>query len=153
MPKITPFLWFDGNLNDAVAFYTTVFPNAHVEKLNPMSATFTIEGQEFMALNGGSQDKFNEAVSFYIRCDNQAEIDYFWHRLTAEGGIEKQCGWLKDKFGLSWQVVPEILGRYLGDTDRVRAQRVMQAMLRMKKIEIAELEAAYSQFSIEWTTY
>jgi predicted 3-demethylubiquinone-9 3-methyltransferase (glyoxalase superfamily) len=143
MQKITPFLWFDGNLEEAVNFYTSVFPNARVESINPMTAVFVIEGQEFMALNGGPQFKFNEAVSFFIRCETQAEIDMFWQRLTADGGVESQCGWLKDKFGLSWQVVPNVLGQYLGGPDRARAQRAMQAMLKMTKIDIAALEAAY----------
>jgi predicted 3-demethylubiquinone-9 3-methyltransferase (glyoxalase superfamily) len=143
MQKITPFLWFDGNLEEAVNFYTTVFPNAHVENMNPMTATFVIEGQEFMALTGGPQFKFSEAVSFFIRCETQAEIDYFWQHLTAGGGVESQCGWLKDKFGLSWQVVPNVLGRYLGGPNRAGAQRVMQAMHKMTKFDIAGLEAAY----------
>jgi predicted 3-demethylubiquinone-9 3-methyltransferase (glyoxalase superfamily) len=144
MQKITPFLWFDGNLEEAVTFYTTVFPDARVESMNPMTASFVIEGQEFMALNGGPQFKFSEAVSFFIRCETQAEIDYFWQHLVSGGGVENQCGWLKDKFGLSWQVVPNVLARYLGDPDRSRAQRVMQSMLRMKKLDIAALEAAYT---------
>jgi predicted 3-demethylubiquinone-9 3-methyltransferase (glyoxalase superfamily) len=144
MQKITPFLWFDGNLEEAVTFYTTVFPDARVESMNPMTASFVIEGQEFMALNGGPQFKFSEAVSFFIRCETQAEIDYFWQHLVSGGGVESQCGWLKDKFGLSWQVVPNVLARYLGDPDRSRAQRVMQSMLRMKKLDIAALEAAYT---------
>ena len=143
MHKITPFLWFDGKLEEAVRFYTTVFSNSRVQNLNPMSATFVIEGQEFMALNGGPQFKFNEAVSFFIRCETQDEVDYFWHKLTNDGGGEGRCGWLKDKFGLSWQVIPSALGQYLGDRDRAKANRVMQAMLKMKKIDIAALEAAY----------
>ena len=143
MHKITPFLCFDGKLEEAVRFYTTVFSNSRVENLNPMSATFVIEGQEFMALNGGPQFKFNEAVSFFIRCETQDEVDYFWHKLTNDGGAESRCGWLKDKFGLSWQVIPSTLGQYLGDRDRAKANRVMQAMLKMKKIDIAALEAAY----------
>ena len=143
MQKITPFLWFDGNLEEAVNFYTTVFPTGHVESMNPMSAAFVIEGQPFMALKGGPQFKFSEAVSFFIRCETQAEIDYFWEHLTAGGGVKSQCGWLKDKFGLSWQVVPNVLGQYLGGRDRTRAQRVMQAMLKMTKFDIAALEEAY----------
>ena len=143
MKKITPFLWFDGNIEQVVDFYTTVFPNAHVVSMNPVTAAFVIEGQEFIALNGGPQFKFNEAVSFFIRCETQSEIDYFWQHLTADGGVESQCGWLKDKFGLSWQVVPSLLGEYLGSPDRARAQRVMQAMLKMTKLDIAALEVAY----------
>jgi predicted 3-demethylubiquinone-9 3-methyltransferase (glyoxalase superfamily) len=143
MQKITPFLWLDGNLEEAVNFYTTGFPNAHVESMNPMTAAFVIEGQPFLALNGGPQFKFSEAVSFFIRCETQAEIDYFWQNLNVGGGVESQCGWLKDKFGLSWQVVPNVLGRYLGGPDRAGAQRVMQAMHKMTKFDIAALEAAY----------
>ena len=106
-----------------------------------MSATFVLEGQEFMALNAGPQFKFNEAVSFFIRCETQDEVDYFWHKLTDDGGAEGRCGWLKDKFGLSWQVIPNALGQY--DPDRAKADRAMQAMLKMKKIDIAALEASY----------
>ena len=144
MQKITPFLWFDGKLEEAVTFYTTVFSNARVENLNPMSATFVIEGQEFMALNGGPQFKFNEAVSFFLRCETQDDVDDLWRKLTNDGGTEGRCGWLKDKFGLSWQVIPNALGQYLGDRDRVKAGRVMQAMLQMTKIDIAALEKAYA---------
>ena len=143
MQKITPFLWFDGKLEEAVTFYTTVFSNARVENLNPMSATFVIEGQEFMALNGGPQFKFNEAVSFFIRCDAQDDVDDLWRKLTNDGGTGGRCGWLKDKFGLSWQVIPNALGQNLGDQDRAKAGRVMQAMLKMTKIDIAALEKAY----------
>ena len=143
MQKITPFLWFDGKLEEAVKFYTTVFRNARVDNLNPMSATFVIEGQEFMALNGGPQFKFNEAVSFFLRCETQDEVDYFWNKLTNDGGAESRCGWLKDKFGLSWQVIPNLLGQYLSDPDRAKANLVMQAMLKMTKINIAALEKAY----------
>jgi predicted 3-demethylubiquinone-9 3-methyltransferase (glyoxalase superfamily) len=135
--------WLDGKLKEAVTFYTTVFSNTRVKNLSPMSATFVIEGQEFMALNGGPQFKFNEAVSFFIRCETQAEVDDLWHKLTDDGGIEGRCGWLKDKFGLSWQVIPDALGRYLGDQDRAKAGRVMQAMTAMTKIDIAALEKAY----------
>jgi predicted 3-demethylubiquinone-9 3-methyltransferase (glyoxalase superfamily) len=144
MQKVTPFLWFDGNLEEAVNFYTTVFPNSRVESIGPMTAAFVIEGQEFMAFNGGPKFKFNEAVSFFVRCDTQAEIDFIWEHLTIDGGVESQCGWLKDKFGLSWQVVPKVLGQYLSGRDRASAQRVMQAMLKMTKLDIAALEAAYT---------
>jgi predicted 3-demethylubiquinone-9 3-methyltransferase (glyoxalase superfamily) len=108
-----------------------------------MSATFVLEGQQFMALNGGPKFKFNEAVSFFIRCETQNEVDYFWRELTNDGGTESHCGWLKDKFGLSWQMVPNTLGQYLSDPDRGKAGRVMQAMLKMTKIDIAALEQAY----------
>ena len=142
MQKITPFLWFDGRLEEAVSFYTSVFKNARVENVSARSAAFTIEGQEFMAFNGGPHFKFNEAVSFFVRCGTQAEVDYFWDRLREGGGTESRCGWLKDRFGLSWQVIPDALGRYLADTDRAKADRVMQAMLKMRKIDIAALDAA-----------
>lgn len=144
MQKITPFLWFDGKLEEAVSFYTTVFRHARVENLSPWSATFVLDGQEFMALNGGPQFKFNEAVSFFIRCETQDDVDYYWNRLTNNGGAEGQCGWLKDKFGLSWQVIPDALGRYLGDRDQAKAGRVMQAMRKMKKIDVAALDAAHA---------
>ncbi|RPI51244.1 MAG: VOC family protein [Acidobacteria bacterium] len=144
MAKITPFLWFDGKVEDAVHFYTSVFKKAHVTSISPMSATFEIEGQRFIAFNGGPQYKFTEAVSFMIHCATQEEVDYFWSKLTADGGSEQPCGWVKDKFGLSWQVIPDVLGRYLGDKNREKAQRVLQAMLKMKKIDIAALDAAYA---------
>ena len=142
MTSITPFLWLDKNVPEAVAFYTSVFPNAKVETAGDFMATFELEGQRFHALNGGPQFKFNEAVSFFISVETQEEVDYYGSRLTADGGKPSQCGWLKDKFGLSWQVVPSALGRYLGDPDRARADRVMQAMMKMRKIIIADLDRA-----------
>ena len=142
MQKITPFLWFDGNVEAVLEFYASVFKNVRVFSQNPMSATFEIEGQEFMALNGGPQYKFNEAVSFFIRCETQDEVDYHWNALIAGGGQQSRCGWLKDRFGVSWQVVPTALGRYLSDPDREKANRVMQAMLKMNKIIIADLDKA-----------
>lgn len=145
MTSITPFLWFDNNVPEAVAFYKSVFPNAKVEIVNDFMATFELEGQRFNALNGGPKFKFNEAVSFFISVETQDEVDYFWTRLTADGGEESQCGWLKDKFGLSWQVVPTILGRRLSDSDRQKANRAMQAMLTMRKIVIADIEKAFSE--------
>jgi predicted 3-demethylubiquinone-9 3-methyltransferase (glyoxalase superfamily) len=144
MQKITPFLWFDCSLQEVVDYYSRIFPNTRVESVNPMSAAFMIEGQEFLALNGGPQFKFNEAVSFFIRCETQEEVDYLWRELASDGGVESRCGWLKDRFGLSWQVIPNALTRYLGDKDRTKANRVMQAMLKMNKIEIAALDAAYN---------
>jgi predicted 3-demethylubiquinone-9 3-methyltransferase (glyoxalase superfamily) len=144
MTSITPFLWFDNNVPQAVAFYKSVFPNAKVENVNDFMATFELEGQRFNALNGGPRYKFNEAVSFFISVESQEQVDYFWNQLTADGGEEGNCGWLKDKFGLSWQVVPTALGRFLGDPDRDRANRAMQAMLKMRKIIIADLEAAFA---------
>ena len=139
MTSITPFLWFDNNVPEAVAFYKSVFPNAKVETVNDFMASFELEGQKFNALNGGPKYKFNEAISFFISVESQEEVDYFWNKLIADGGQESRCGWLKDKFGLSWQVVPKALGRYLSDPDRAKADRVMQTMMRMQKIVIADL--------------
>jgi predicted 3-demethylubiquinone-9 3-methyltransferase (glyoxalase superfamily) len=144
MTSITPFLWFDNNVPQAVAFYKSVFPNAEVEVVNDFMANFELEGQRFRALNGGPQHKFNEAVSFFISVETQEEVDYYWDKLTAEGGEESRCGWLKDKFGLSWQVVPTTLGRYLADPDRDKAGSVMRAMMNMRKIIIADLNKAYA---------
>ena len=144
MTSITPFLWLDKNVPEAVAFYKSVFPNARVESVSDFMATFELEGQKFHALNGGPQYKFNEAISFFISVETQEEVDYFWNKLAADGGAEGQCGWLKDKFGLSWQVVPTALGRYLSDPDRKKADRVMQAMLKMGKIIIADIEKAHA---------
>ena len=122
MTSITPFLWFANNVPEAVAFYKAVFPNAKVETVSDFMAVFELEGQRFHALNGGPQYRFTEAVSFFISVETQAEVDYFWSRLTADGGEESRCGWLKDKFGLSWQVIPSALGRYLGDPDRTKSE-------------------------------
>jgi predicted 3-demethylubiquinone-9 3-methyltransferase (glyoxalase superfamily) len=144
MTSITPFLWFDNNVPEAVAFYKSVFPNAKVETVNDFMATFELEGQKFNALNGGPKYKFNEAISFFISVETQEEVDYFWNRLIADGGEESKCGWLKDKFGLSWQVVPTALGRYLSDPDRKKADRAMQAMMKMQKIVIADLDKAFA---------
>jgi predicted 3-demethylubiquinone-9 3-methyltransferase (glyoxalase superfamily) len=144
MTSITPFLWFDNNVPEAVAFYKSVFPNARLDAVNDFMATFELEGQRFHALNGGPKFRFTEAISFFISVESQQEVDYFWNRLIAGGGAESQCGWLKDKFGLSWQVVPAALGRYLSDPDRKKAGRVMQAMLKMQKIVIADLDKAYA---------
>lgn len=152
--KITPFLWFDGDAEEAINFYISVFDNSRVisesfyGKDGPgpegslMTATFELAGQEFMALNGGPQFKFTEAISLFVKCDGQDEVDDLWSKLSA-GGEESMCGWLKDRFGLSWQIIPEALGRLMGDPDRERAGRVMQAMLKMRKIEVSKLEAAY----------
>lgn len=141
--SITPFLWFDDNLREAVAFYKSVFPNTKIESVSDFMATFELEGQRFNALNGGPKHKFNEAVSFFISVETQEEVDYFWTRLI-DGGQESRCGWLKDKFGLSWQIIPRALGRYLSDPDRNKADRVLQAMLKMQKIIIADLDKAYA---------
>lgn len=143
MATVTPFLWFEGNMQQAVSFYLSVFKRARLISMNAMSATFELQGQPLMALNGGPHHKFNEAISLFIACDDQAEVDYYWDKLGA-GGAERQCGWIKDQFGLSWQVIPRALGEMLGDPDRARADRVLQAMLKMQKIVIADLQAAYA---------
>ena len=142
MAKVSPFLWFEGNMQEAVTFYMSVFKDAKLVSMNPAMATFELLGQRFLALNAHPHHKFNEAISFFIDCDTQAEVDYYWEKL-AEGGGQQQCGWLKDRFGLSWQVIPKALGRFLMDEDREKANRVMQAMLKMKKIVVADLETAY----------
>src|SRR5262249_21209844 len=142
MQKISPFLWFDGKAQEAAHFYVSVFKDARIISENPMSVTFELFGTQFMGLNAGPMFKFNEAVSFFIKCADQAEVDYYWSKLTEDGGAESQCGWVKDKYGLSWQVIPNRLGELLSDSDRAKAQRAMQAMLKMKKIDIAALEAA-----------
>lgn len=145
MQKITPFLWFDhGQLKEALEHYVSVFKDGRITALTPMFGSFEIMGQRFMALSGGPEFKFNEAVSFFISCDDQAEVDYYWERLTADGGAESQCGWLRDKYGLSWQVVPKQLMTLMSDADQSKSARVMQALRKMKKIVIAELEAAHA---------
>lgn len=140
--KITPFLWFDGNAEQAVDFYLSVFPNSRMTGGLPgpggkaLTVRFDLEGLNFTALNAGPQDKFNKAVSFVIHCNDQAEIDYYWDKLTADGGKEIECGWVDDKFGLSWQVVPDSIGELL------KHPKAIDAMMRMKKFIIADLEAA-----------
>ena len=153
MQKITPCLRFDTEAEEAARFYTSIFENsrildvAHYGPAGPrpeglvMTVSFELDGQEFVALNGGPEFTFNEAISFQVSCETQAEVDEFRSRVS-EGGEEGPCGWLKDRFGVSWQIIPSVLPRLLGDRDREKAQRVMQAMLGMKKIEIAELERA-----------
>ena len=145
MQRITPFLWFDGTAEEAMNFYVSVFPNSKVLSVSPMTVSFELEGQRFHGLNGGPQYHFNEAVSFLVDCETQEEVDTYWSKLIAGGGQPGQCGWLKDRFGLSWQIIPRVLGRLLGDQDRARAGRVMQAMLGMSKIDIAGLQRAYDQ--------
>ena len=144
MAKVSPFLWFVGNMQEAVDFYVKTFKDARVVEKSPMSARFELLGREFLALNAHPHQPFTEAISFFIEVDGQDEVDYYWRALTADGGKESMCGWLKDKFGVSWQVIPEALGRYLSDKDRAKAERVMQAMLKMKKIVIADLDRAYA---------
>jgi len=148
MPSITPFLWFDTQAEEAMNFYASVFKRSKVLSVNRaqgkvMSVEFELEGQKFMALNAGPMYKFTEAVSFFVACETQAEIDDLWDRLTAEGGSPSRCGWLKDKFGLSWQIIPTALGRLLNDKDPGRAGRVMNAMLQMNKLDIGQLQRAY----------
>jgi predicted 3-demethylubiquinone-9 3-methyltransferase (glyoxalase superfamily) len=153
MNKITPFLWFDTEGEEAAEFYTSVFPNSKIVDVarygsagprpegTVMTVSFELDGQPFVALNGGPEFKFSEAVSFLVSCETQEEVDAYWSKLS-EGGEQGPCGWLKDKFGLSWQIIPAALPRLLGDPDREKSQRVMQAMLKMKKIEIDALERA-----------
>jgi predicted 3-demethylubiquinone-9 3-methyltransferase (glyoxalase superfamily) len=151
--KITPFLWFDNQAEEAMNFYVSIFKDSKVLSISRygegapvpvgtvMTASFLIEGQEFTALNGGPLFSFTEAISFVIHCQTQEEVDHYWEKLTY-GGEEVQCGWLKDKFGVSWQVVPEALGRLLNNPDPNKAQRAMQALFTMKKIDISQLQAA-----------
>jgi predicted 3-demethylubiquinone-9 3-methyltransferase (glyoxalase superfamily) len=154
MHRITPFLWFNDQAEEAMDFYVSVFKNSKVGSVSRygdagpgpkgkvMSATFTLEGQEFMALNGGPMYSFTPAISLFVSCETQAEVDELWEKLTADGGKPGRCGWLEDKFGLSWQIIPTVLGKLLGGPDGARAQRVMQAMLKMDKLDIAKLQAA-----------
>jgi predicted 3-demethylubiquinone-9 3-methyltransferase (glyoxalase superfamily) len=140
--RITPFLWFDGNALPAAKFYSKIFKNSKIHSASPMSVTFRLDGQEFFALNGGPNFKFNPAVSFYISCKNQKEVDYYWEALL-KGGRPSRCGWLEDQFGLSWQVVPEALGECLNGRDKIGAQRAMEAMMHMVKLDVKKLKAAY----------
>lgn len=154
MSKITPFLWFDTAAEEAARLYTSIFKNSRitgVTRYGPegpgpagsvMTVSFELDGQPFTALNGGPEFRFTEAVSFEVRCETQAEVDEYWQKLTADGGEEVQCGWLKDKFGLSWQIVPAALIELLSNPDPARAERVYHAMLQMKKLDIAQLQKA-----------
>ena len=142
MLKISPFLWFDDQAEEAANLYVGIFPNSRIIAVTPMTVQFELDGLPVTALNGGpAHYHFTEAFSFSVMCDDQAEVDRYWTALT-EGGAESQCGWLKDRFGLSWQIVPKALPRLLGDPDRERANRAIQAMLRMRKLDIAALEDA-----------
>jgi len=149
--KITPFLWFDDKAEEATNFYLSVFKNSKLLSVMPgpdgkaMGTTFEIEGLEIHTLNGGPQYTFTPAISLFVDCKTQTEVDELWEKLTAGGGKPNRCGWLTDKFGLSWQIIPATLGRLLGDKDRVKAERVMQAMLKMEKLDIAGLQRAYDQ--------
>jgi predicted 3-demethylubiquinone-9 3-methyltransferase (glyoxalase superfamily) len=150
MKKITPFLWFDDQAEEAMNFYISIFKNSRILSVSPgpngkaFTVSFELDGQEFTALNGGPLFKFTEATSFFVNCETQVEVDDLWEKLSA-GGEKGQCGWLKDKYGLSWQIVPVALGRLLGDPDPTKSQRVMQAMLKMQKIDISGLQQAYDQ--------
>jgi predicted 3-demethylubiquinone-9 3-methyltransferase (glyoxalase superfamily) len=156
MPAITPSLWFDNNLEEAAEFYTAVFPNSRIEQLNRytdagpgapgavVSGTFVLDGVRFFGINGGPEFSFTEAVSFAVNCKDQDEVDYYWDRLT-DGGEESQCGWLKDRYGLSWQIVPQRLFELLNDPDPARATAATKAMLGMRKIVVADLENAVAQ--------
>jgi predicted 3-demethylubiquinone-9 3-methyltransferase (glyoxalase superfamily) len=160
MPSITPSLWFNYDLEEAATFYTSVFPNSHIESLNRctdagpgeagsvLSGSFVLDGTRFIGINGGPQFPFSEAVSFTITCQDQNEVDYYWDRLT-DGGEESQCGWCKDRFGLSWQIVPDRLYQLISDPDPARATAATQAMLGMRKIVIAELEQAADEASAD----
>ena len=159
MRKITPFLWFENQAEEAVRHYISIFKESRIVDVarhrtegvpgNPggpgtvLTISFELEGQSFMALNGGPQFKFTEAISFLVDCADQAEVDYYWTRLLEGGGTEMACGWLKDRYGVSWQIVPTILGTLLSDPDPVKAQRVMAAMFQMVKLDVAQLKAAY----------
>ena len=144
MQKITTFLWFNTEAEAAARFYVSIFKNSKILSVNPMTVTFQLEGQTFYALNGGPQFKFTPAISLFVDCADQAEVDQLWTKLMAGGGREDQCGWLQDKYGLSWQIIPRALPRMLSDQDRTKADRALQAMLKMKKIDVAQLEAAYA---------
>ena len=153
--KITPFLWFDSNAEEAVKFYTSVFDNSKIGKVmrngdngpgpkgSVLVMDFELEGQRFTALNGGPMYKFTPAISFLVLCDDQKEVDRLWSKLTADGGKEVQCGWLEDKYGLSWQIVPAVLMEMIGDKDQAKAGRAMAAMMQMVKFDIKKLQAAY----------
>lgn len=159
MQKITPCLWFDNKAEEAVNFYTSIFKNSKISNITRygkegyeihgrkegtvMTVDFEIEGQKFLALAAGPEFKFNEAISFIVTCKTQKEVDYYWEKLTADGGQESVCGWLKDKYGVSWQIVPEMMGKLVGDSTSEKSQRAMKAMLQMKKIDIEGLKKAY----------
>ena len=151
MKKITPFLWFDTQAEEAMNLYVSIFKNAKVLSVTPgqnglpQSVNFELEGQEFVGFNAGPQFKFNESISFFVDCKDQKEVDYFWETLTADGGEESMCGWLKDKYGLWWQIVPSKLVELMSDPDPEKAKRVVDAMLKMRKIVVADLEKAYAQ--------
>ena len=149
MKKITPFLWFDSQAEEAMNLYVSIFKNSKVNNVSPgpdgkvFSVSFSLNGQEFMGMNAGPHHKFNEAISFYVDCKDQAEVDEYWNKLIPDGGEESMCGWCKDKFGVSWQIIPKQLGELMGDKDPEKAQRTVQAMLKMQKIIVADLQKAH----------
>ncbi|HKY52437.1 MAG TPA: VOC family protein [Candidatus Limnocylindria bacterium] len=155
--KITPYFWFDDQAEEAAKFYVSIFKNSRVRSVTRdpvgvggqqgrvMVVDFQLEGQNFIALNGGPQFKFTEAISLFVTCETQAEVDELWKKLTSDGGEESQCGWLKDKYGLSWQIIPRQLMEMMQDRDPAKAKRVTEAMLQMRKIDIAGLKSAYDQ--------
>jgi predicted 3-demethylubiquinone-9 3-methyltransferase (glyoxalase superfamily) len=156
MPKVYPCLWFDGQAEEAASYYVTLLPDSQVDRVwrSPadtpsgpagmvLTVDFTLAGQHFQGLNGGADFSFNEAISFVIECEDQAEVDRLWEALTADGGEPGPCGWLKDRYGMSWQIVPKAMNEMLADSDDERARRAMEAMLQMGKIELAEVERAY----------
>jgi predicted 3-demethylubiquinone-9 3-methyltransferase (glyoxalase superfamily) len=149
MQKIIPFLWYDGNAKEAIDFYTSIFKDARILSEMPgpdgkmLTASFQLAGQTFYALNGGPMFKFTEAISLFVNCETQEEVDELWTKLTADGGEESMCGWLKDKFGLSWQIIPTAMMKFLYDTDREKSGRAMQAMMKMRKLDIATLQKAF----------
>jgi len=148
MPTITPFLWFDTQAEEAMNFYASIFKRSRVISVNRvqgrvLGVQFELEGQRLMGLNGGPHHKFTEAMSLFVACDTQQEIDELWEKLTADGGAPSRCGWLKDKFGLSWQIVPSGLGQMLSDKDPAKSKRVMDAMLQMSKLDMGKLQQAY----------
>ena len=151
MQKITPFLWFDGKAEEAMNFYVSIFKNSKIIRVSRSGAEgrvtgarFQLDGQEIFALNGGPQFTFSPAISFFVNCETQEEVDELWEKLS-EGGKKERCGWLKDKYGLSWQVIPSVLGKLLGDKDAQKSARVMKAMLQMEKLDIKGLQQAYDQ--------
>jgi predicted 3-demethylubiquinone-9 3-methyltransferase (glyoxalase superfamily) len=156
MSKISPCLWFDGQAEEAAAFYTSIFPDSRIERVNRspgptpsgpegsvLTVDFTLAGEPFIALNGGPDFQFNEAISFSIDCEDQAEVDRYWEALLAGGGEPSVCGWLKDRFGVSWQVVPKVLAEFMNGSDRHAAARALEAMLQMTKLDVAKLREAY----------
>jgi predicted 3-demethylubiquinone-9 3-methyltransferase (glyoxalase superfamily) len=148
MPSVTPFLWYDSQAEEAMNLYASIFPNSRIGNVSRagdrvISVDFELEGQKFMALNGGPMYKFNESVSFFVACDTQQEIDHYWDRLTADGGEPGRCGWLKDKYGLSWQIVPKALGKFLSSGDPATAKRVVDTFMQMNKLDVKKLQDAY----------